>query len=134
MKYLPRGGRLSFSEQVLMFLPGMVILRFPALQVRFAVYFSSTGASQVLTEGEETMSFKGKNISNPQSFSLMKAASWRTGQFYFTNEQLSKVFDELGRQYNVNISTCKIDNRFYTGFFSNKSLKEALELIVFRWG
>ena len=101
---------------------------------RVAVNFAFTSVCHILTKGQETMSYQGKIIDCPLVFNPLKTASWRIGQFFFTNEQLAKVFEELGRQFNVNIKTCDINKRFYTGFFSNKSLKEALELVCIPMG
>ena len=39
------------------------------------------------------------------------------------------MFEELGRQFNVKMDVPAIENRRYTGRFSNKNLDDALQLI-----
>lgn len=59
---------------------------------------------------------------------------WRSGEFHFEQAQLSEVFDELKRQFNVNITLPDVSNRYYTGRFNNKNLEEALQLICVPMG
>lgn len=56
--------------------------------------------------------------------------SWRTGMFEFSSEKLSAVFEELERQFKVNI-TAEPDvlNSTYTGFFEKENLEMALQAI-----
>lgn len=54
---------------------------------------------------------------------------WTKGEFYFSDAPLSDVLSEIERQFNVKISCTSCNDRRYSGFFSNKSLTQALELV-----
>jgi Fe2+-dicitrate sensor, membrane component len=56
-------------------------------------------------------------------------AGWTTGKFRFDNIPLISIFDEIERQFNVKISAIGIENRFFTGSFSNTRLNEVLETV-----
>jgi transmembrane sensor len=58
-----------------------------------------------------------------------KKATWRQGDFYFEGKPLNMVVDELERQFNVEIILRGDSTRLYTGYFSNKNLNEALEMV-----
>jgi transmembrane sensor len=58
-----------------------------------------------------------------------KKTTWRQGDFYFEGKPLKTVVDELERQFNVEIILQGNDSRLYTGYFSNKNLDEALEMV-----
>jgi transmembrane sensor len=59
----------------------------------------------------------------------VQRADWRSGNFYFTNEPLANVFNEIARQFNVTIETVGLPDRIFTGRFSNTNLNQALETI-----
>jgi len=61
--------------------------------------------------------------------SIDNAAKWIDGKFFFQQEAIGKVFDEIERQFNVNIVYEGSRQRSYTGFFTNSSLTEALDLV-----
>lgn len=56
-------------------------------------------------------------------------AGWVNGQFSFDNIPLISIFEEIERQFNVSINATGIENRFYTGSFSNQKLSEVLETV-----
>ncbi len=58
-----------------------------------------------------------------------KQSDWRAGEFQYTDEPLNNVFDEIERQFEVIISRPNISERRYSGRFSNKNLKDALQLV-----
>lgn len=62
-------------------------------------------------------------------FNAEKEASWLTGDFYFESIPLEKVLSELERQFNIQIIYESKTPRIYTGYFNNKDLDEALQLI-----
>lgn len=56
---------------------------------------------------------------------------WRQGEFVFEEAPLERVLQELQRQYNVDLEiNAKLDDRYYTGQFNNKSLEEALQMVL----
>jgi len=59
---------------------------------------------------------------------------WRNGEFIYENSPLTDVLNELSRQFDIEVQMPQLDNRFYTGRFSNKNLDEALQLICLPMG
>lgn len=55
--------------------------------------------------------------------------TWREGDFYFESKPLREVMDELERQFNIDIVFTGDGNRLYTGFFNNRNLDQALEMV-----
>ena len=66
-----------------------------------------------------------------QNLNLTKSNSnlWTNGQFYFENTELKCVFKELERQFNIKIKFPEESNRYFTGYFTNKDLNQALKMI-----
>lgn len=64
----------------------------------------------------------------------VEQSDWRKGEFSFKEEQLSNVFEEIERQFNVEIKANGIEDRFFTGRFTNKNLNEALETVCLPMG
>lgn len=58
-----------------------------------------------------------------------KEAGWIRGEFSFDNIPLISIFDEIERQFNVRIAAKGIENRFYSGTFTNTNLTEVLEMV-----
>ena len=56
-------------------------------------------------------------------------AKWVDGKFYFQQARIERVLEEMERQYNVEIVYKGGSGRMYTGFFTNKNLLEALDLV-----
>lgn len=86
---------------------------------------------------------KGVNISINIEFpeqvdvdSTSMAPKWITGDYYFNNSPLNVVLDELSRQFNVTINQqgLRPESRNYTGFFKNKNLPQALDLVCIPMG
>lgn len=80
-----------------------------------------------LTQGLST-TLKGKSLTKAEQFDVNKT-TWRTGDFYFESKPLRIVLDELERQFNVEIVYDGDDTRLYSGYFSNKNLEQALDMV-----
>jgi transmembrane sensor len=65
---------------------------------------------------------KFENVDTQQS-------GWVQGEFIYTAEPLQNVVLELERQYGVSIKCPDISERVYSGYFNNKNLNEALNLV-----
>lgn len=65
------------------------------------------------------------------SVDSIEVPTWIKGEYFFNNTPLNLVFDELSRQYNVDISIVGFNpsNKNYTGFFKRDKLQNALDLI-----
>lgn len=61
-------------------------------------------------------------------------SDWRNGEFIYREAELTTVFDELARQFNVKLQLPSLEGRLYTGRFSNKNLEEALQLVCLPMG
>lgn len=84
--------------------------------------------SVVILPGEKVAWKDGALIKSPVS-SEGKEAGWVKGEFNFDNIPLISIFDEIERQFNVKISAKGIEDRYYTGSFSNTKLTEVLETV-----
>lgn len=89
---------------------------------------SKEGQVITLKSGEFTQTISGQLIPS-MPFDQEKEASWRIGEFYFENTSLSDVFEELERQFDVKVNYTGKQERLYTGYFNNKNLDEALQLV-----
>lgn len=72
---------------------------------------------------------KNNTLSPPAKFYAEKGATWLTGDFYFEAIPFEKVLAELERQFNIEVIYKNKTPRTYTGYFNNKDLDEALQLI-----
>lgn len=64
-----------------------------------------------------------------RKFNPNREASWLTGDFYFYNAPVEQVFEEVQRQFNIEILSEDPISGTYTGYFNNKDLDEALQTI-----
>jgi ferric-dicitrate binding protein FerR (iron transport regulator) len=55
--------------------------------------------------------------------------NWMLGEFNYSAEPLENVVLELERQFGITIQKPDLTGRLYSGYFSNKNLNEALELV-----
>lgn len=87
--------------------------------------------SPVLLKSNEAIKYSNgtKHFTTPYEFDPESAASWRKGEYRFENTPVRKVFDELERQYNIQVDYPYVDQREYTGSFKNDDLKLALDMI-----
>jgi len=72
---------------------------------------------------------KKGNVQNALSESII---SWKDNKFNFQSESLDKVFEEIGRQYNVHINAeiGQIEKMAYSGYFEkNNDAENSLALI-----
>jgi len=85
----------------------------------------------VLLNATEAVSYNPKDgkTSGVYHINSQTAKSWLDGEYRFEQVPLRKVFDKLERQFDVTVLYSDTANRKYTGTFSNKDLKLALDLI-----
>jgi ferric-dicitrate binding protein FerR (iron transport regulator) len=91
------------------------------------VRVASAGNNVILTKGLFTRLETGM-LTPAETFHAEKT-TWREGDFYFEGKPLHEVIDELERQFNIEIVFTGDGNRLYTGFFTNKNLGQALEMV-----
>jgi ferric-dicitrate binding protein FerR (iron transport regulator) len=80
----------------------------------------------ILVKGQEC-SIAGKDqLTGPEPVNDLKPISWINGEFWFTNTPVSKVFEEMERQFGVEVIYNSSTIRNYTGYFNKSNLSEAL--------
>ena len=89
---------------------------------------SKSGMKVKINKGESTQLTEGR-LFGPIPFDSEKTATWKQGEFYFDNAQFDEVIEELERQFNIDIEYSGNINRTYTGYFHNKDVDEALQLV-----
>lgn len=83
----------------------------------------------ILTKGNETKTMGYAMEKTVQSNYSEQRVAWTQGDFYFNNAPINNVIEELERQFDVDVFIDGDTNRFYTGYFTNKNLNDALELV-----
>ena len=82
-----------------------------------------------ITAGE--MVIEENDNLNVSTFVTTGTPAWIEGKFIFDNQELSVVFEELERQYDVEVELPNdLRNLRYTGLFESGNLTEALDLIT----
>lgn len=103
-------------------------------EVRVSCFTGKVGVREI-TSGAQTVLTPGLGVEgNTGSLGSVEKISdkqkgWTKGEFYFDDVPLTDVFAEIERQFNVKVSSKGFDNRRYSGYFNNKSLSQALELV-----
>lgn len=81
----------------------------------------------ILTKGEAVRTLASTPLCDTLHFNANIPVAWTKGKYYFNNEDLNSVFEEMERQFNVTISRPIFKGRVYTGFFSRSNLKSAMD-------
>jgi ferric-dicitrate binding protein FerR (iron transport regulator) len=92
------------------------------------VQVSVKDQNMLIEAGEQTV-LKSGTLQKSAIVSVEKVAGWRNGEFHFESMPLISIFEEIERQFNVSITTTGLENRYFTGDFTNKNLIEALETV-----
>lgn len=93
-----------------------------------------TGKVSVSHEGEEVILTPGLATHNKRgklapAFSANVASDWIKGSFDFEDETLDFVFEELERQFAVDVISTGLEQRSFTGEFDSSDLETALTVI-----
>ncbi|MEO9870528.1 FecR family protein [Ekhidna sp.] len=59
---------------------------------------------------------------------------WKLGEFYFNEQRLSNVLQEMERQFNVSLVVADSSNYEFSGYFTNKNIEKALEMVCLPLG
>jgi len=103
------------------------------IEGRVSVKNNSSNSKVILTAGLHTQTIK-KELTKPIETIKHEELTWPYGEFYFNNTPLIDVFKEIERQFNVDIIFKSTKKRFYTGYFKNNDLNEALRLVCIPMG
>jgi len=98
------------------------------IEGRVSVKNNTSNSKVILTAGLHTQSTASK-ICSPTKTIKNEMVAWTSGEFYFNNSPFKDVLKELERQFNVKINYIGDEKRFYTGYFNNKDLNDALRLV-----
>ncbi|MEP1097653.1 MAG: FecR domain-containing protein [Cyclobacteriaceae bacterium] len=60
--------------------------------------------------------------------------NWQKGEFYFDHQPISQVFEELQRQFSIEIKFDGSDEQEFSGYFTNKNLENALQMVCLPLG
>ena len=102
---------------------------------RVKVMFNNTDDFAFVAQGE-AVTIKKDEVPVQTQVELTYIDNWRTGGFDFESVMLTQVFEEIERQYDVELDYNEgdIQDRPYTGYFDNKNLNEALQLVCYAMG
>lgn len=95
------------------------------------VRVAANGSEVEIVPGLRATLVNGKLVVSEFDLAL---ADWRSGEFHYKEAPLTQVFDEIERQFNVNVQLPDLGDRYYTGRFNSKDLNEALQLICLPMG
>lgn len=98
------------------------------IEGKVSVKNNSSDDKVILVAGLHTQTSQDK-MTIPAETIKHDEAVWASGEFYFNNTPFSEVLKEIERQFNVEISYSDTEKRFYTGYFNNKDLNDALRLV-----
>ncbi|WP_297087352.1 FecR family protein [uncultured Draconibacterium sp.] len=96
--------------------------------LRGKVLVKSNSQQQIITPGEMVQLNDGI-LMKSTSEKIENTASWKEGIFHFEETKLSTIFAELERQFDISVSFKGNGERKATIDFSNKNLKEALDVV-----
>jgi transmembrane sensor len=94
----------------------------------------TSGSQSLVITSMQMASIQNNKLTLQPGGNIITTIGWRTGEFYFENTPLNQVFDEIERQYNVTLILPDIENKYYTGFISNKNLVNALDIVCIPMG
>jgi transmembrane sensor len=97
------------------------------------VVVSAGNQSVIITPGE-TAGLNGSNLTSYNDEMAESSKDWVNGEFVYNNSPLIDVMDEIERQFNIKFAGQNFDSRFFTGSFTNKDLKEALDIVCIPMG
>jgi transmembrane sensor len=80
----------------------------------------------ILVKGQRCIATGKNHLTGPEPVKDLKPISWIKGEFWFTNTPVSKVFEEIERQFGIDVIYNSSANRNYTGYFNKNNLSEAL--------
>jgi transmembrane sensor len=97
------------------------------------VSVSRKGVEIIINPGESA-SISDNGLVSFHDKNLNAVTGWINGEFYYENAPLSRIFKEMERQFNVNFVVLKMEEKYFTGSFTNKDLVIALDIICIPLG
>ena len=97
------------------------------------VKVTSDKSTEVILPGESVEKQSNGLVKRTEA-DAEKLSAWRTGEFHYHNAQLISIFAEIERQFNVSVEGVGLETRNFTGWFPNKNLQVALDLVCIPMG
>ena len=97
------------------------------------IMVSARNKSVIISPGESA-ELSGNDLNYYPDKNLDKTKSWLNGEFFYENICLINVFEEIERQFNVKFDVNDLKNEFFTGSFSNRDLRSALDIVCIPMG
>ncbi len=89
----------------------------------------------ILNPGFASMVLENRKPSAPYQFDIDQITGWTKGEIYFRGAPLIQVFEEIARQFNVEIEVqADIPDLTFTGRFTDSDLKRAIEAVCLSSG
>jgi ferric-dicitrate binding protein FerR (iron transport regulator) len=106
------------------------LVRVTCYEGRVKVETAKSKSKTLLTKGMEakTMGY-ALEVKKEMKENSAPKPSWTQDEFYFNNEPLTTVIEELERQFDVDIFLDTDTMRFYSGYFKRKDIEQALDLV-----
>lgn len=94
-----------------------------------------TGAEVILESNQKASLNREGSLSLSEEPSGSLKQDWRSGFFRFTSTPVERVFDEISRQYDIDIKGTEDLDLIYTGNFSkDQSVEEVMNLVCKAFG
>ena len=97
------------------------------------VRVSAASRSVILMPGE-TATLAGGKLVRQSGSDISAVAGWRMGSFSFENTPLTRVFEEIERQFNITFVLPGISDKSFTGTLSDGNLVDALDIVCIPMG
>ena len=94
----------------------------------------NTATQSVEITPGESATLKGNDLISYPDKNSGTSAGWIRGEFYFENSSLDIIFKEIERQFNVKFVAKEMNEKHFTGSFTNNNLKDALEIVCIPMG
>lgn len=94
------------------------------------VVSSLSGASADITPNMQAVVTKAGKVVSSEKENVSETISWRDGMFIFTGTPIQQVFDEIERQYGIQISAPENLHYLYSGNFTReRTADEVLRMV-----
>jgi ferric-dicitrate binding protein FerR (iron transport regulator) len=95
---------------------------------KVSVQLKNNEAKEILTKGLYTKKVNN-TLLKPVPVDIKSITERQKGKFAFNKAKLKDVFAEIERQFDVKIEYSGKNDRLFTGYFSNKDIDKALQMV-----
>ena len=94
----------------------------------------SSGKQSVIIKPGESAALEKNLLVHYSEKNISTVGTWRKGEFIYENTLLTSIFNEIERQYNVTFVLPNVNDKYFTGSFSNRNLVDALDIVCIPMG